>query len=41
MTLAIEVETPRLRIARELLVDTLEQPATVVSSRWRAMEEAS
>lgn len=41
MTVAIEVETPRIRIARELLVDTLEQPAAVVSSRWRAMEEAS
>lgn len=41
MTLAIEVETAKIRIARDLLIDTLEQPAAVVSSRWRAVEEAS
>ncbi|TPE62477.1 general secretion pathway protein GspK [Sandaracinobacter neustonicus] len=38
MRLSIVAETPRARVARELLIDTLEQPAAVVSSRWRAVE---
>ena len=41
MRLSIVATTPRARVARELLIDTLEQPAAVVSSRWRAVEEAS
>jgi general secretion pathway protein K len=39
MALAIVATTPNAKIGRDVLVDTLRQPAMVVSSRWRAVEE--
>lgn len=38
MQLDITATTPRARLTRRLLVDSLQSPAVVVSSRWRAVE---
>ena len=38
LTLEVEARTPRATVRRELLIDSIRQPARVVSSRWRAVE---
>jgi general secretion pathway protein K len=41
MQLDILATTPRARLSRRLLIDSLQTPAVVVSSRWRAVEVES
>lgn len=41
MTLWVRATTPRATVMREVLIDTLRQPARVVSSRWHAVEVRS
>lgn len=41
MGLTVTARTPRAAVTRELLIDTIRQPARVVSSRWRAVEVAA
>lgn len=41
MRVTLVAGTPRARVTRELLLDTLQQPAEVVYSRWREVEMLS
>jgi general secretion pathway protein K len=38
MALTIVATTPRARVTREILLDTIQQPAELVTSRWRSVE---
>jgi general secretion pathway protein K len=38
MRITLVATTPRARVKREILLDTIQQPAEVVYSRWRAVE---
>lgn len=38
MRITLVATTPRARVTREILLDTIQQPAEVVFSRWRAVE---
>jgi hypothetical protein len=38
MRITLVATTPRARVTREILLDTIQQPAEVVYSRWRAVE---